>query len=229
MRKKDYVVAGAVLFVFAYLLFAPGVMDRFIELTRQQPYWMSFIKFAMLATLGECIALRITTGVYNRPGFGIVPKFFVWGVLGAVCKLAFTIFGSGTPVALAELGISLGDGSGFGARLVTALFISIFLNTLYAPVFMTAHKISDLHIAKTGGRLGGFFSRPNVAELLHSIDWRSLWGFVFKKTLPFFWIPAHTITFLLPSHFQVLFAALLSIALGVILAFAGLKSANRQT
>jgi hypothetical protein len=48
-----------------------------------------------------------------------------------------------------------------------------------------------------------------------------MWGFVFKKTIPFFWIPAHTITFLLPPDVQVLFAALLGIALGTILAVAG--------
>lgn len=224
MQRKDYVVGGVVLFVFGYLLLAPGVMDGFIELTKAYPYRMSFIKFALLATLGECIALRITTGVYNRPGFGIVPKFFVWGILGVICKLSFTLFGNGTPAALAEFGIRFSDPSTFFSRFVIAFFISAFMNTLYAPLFMTAHKISDLHIAKTGGSLRGFFSSPDIAGLLHSVDWTSLWGFVFKKTLPFFWIPAHTITFLLPGHFQVLFAAILSIALGVILAFAGLRA-----
>jgi hypothetical protein len=47
---------------------------------------------------------------------------------------------------------------------------------------------------------------------------------VFKKTIPFFWYPAHTITFLLPSEQRVLFAALLGIALGVLLA---LKNGKR--
>jgi hypothetical protein len=37
------------------------------------------------------------------------------------------------------------------------------------------------------------------------------------KTIPFFWIPAHTLTFLLPSEYRVLAAAMLSIALGLIL------------
>jgi hypothetical protein len=50
-----------------------------------------------------------------------------------------------------------------------------------------------------------------------------VWGFVFKKTIPFFWIPAHTITFLLPPELRVLFAAALGIVLGVILALASLK------
>jgi hypothetical protein len=46
---------------------------------------------------------------------------------------------------------------------------------------------------------------------------------VFKKTIPFFWYPAHTVTFLLPSEQRVLFAALLGIALGVLLALSSKK------
>ena len=44
--------------------------------------------------------------------------------------------------------------------------------------------------------------------------------FVFKKTIPFFWYPAHTITFLLPGEMRVLFAAILGVVLGVLLAIA---------
>ncbi|MCK7530557.1 MAG: Mpv17/PMP22 family protein [Marinilabiliales bacterium] len=47
---------------------------------------------------------------------------------------------------------------------------------------------------------------------------------VLKKTIPFFWIPAQTITFLLPPEFQILFAALLSTVLGVILACRSAKA-----
>ena len=50
--------------------------------------------------------------------------------------------------------------------------------------------------------------------------------FCFQKTIPFFWIPAHTITFILPQDYRVLFAAVLGIALGVLLAIASLKSRN---
>lgn len=45
-------------------------------------------------------------------------------------------------------------------------------------------------------------------------------NFVFKKTIPFFWYPAHTITFLLPGEMRVLFAAILGVVLGVLLAIA---------
>lgn len=44
-----------------------------------------------------------------------------------------------------------------------------------------------------------------------------------KKTIPLFWYPAHPVTFLLPSEMCVLFAALLGIVLGVILAIVARK------
>ena len=40
------------------------------------------------------------------------------------------------------------------------------------------------------------------------------------KTIPCFWIPAHTITFLLPENYRILSAGFLSIALGLILTLA---------
>ena len=49
------------------------------------------------------------------------------------------------------------------------------------------------------------------------------WNFVFKKTIPFFWIPAHTLTFCLPADLQVLFAAICGVALGLILSIAAMK------
>jgi hypothetical protein len=55
-----------------------------------------------------------------------------------------------------------------------------------------------------------------------------MWGFVFKKTIPFFWIPAHTITFLLPPQYRVLYAALLSVVLGILLGVAGKQNQVKQ-
>ncbi len=223
MRKSDYLAAAAV-FAGLALFCVPGAMDGFISLTGRFPYLMSFAKFALLSTFGECIGLRIVTGVYNKPGFGILPRAFVWGLLGMGIKLAFTIFATGAPRALAEIGVALPpavlQNGPFGLKLLTSLFVSVTINTIFAPVFMTLHKVTDAHILLTGGSMRGFFTPIDVTRHLREIQWASLWGFVFKKTLPFFWIPAHTITFMLPPHFQVLFAALLGIVLGVILAVA---------
>ncbi len=94
------------------------------------------------------------------------------------------------------------------------------MNTIFAPVFMTLHKITDTHILTHGGTLAGFFTPIQMGEIMANLNWRVQWNFVFKKTIPFFWFPAHTITFLLPGDMRVLFAALLGVVLGVLLAIA---------
>lgn len=68
--------------------------------------------------------------------------------------------------------------------------------------------------------MGALFKKIEVANLLKNLNWEVHWHLVLKKTIPLFWIPAHTLTFLLPSEYRVLFAALLGIVLGVILSFA---------
>ena len=57
-------------------------------------------------------------------------------------------------------------------------------------------------------------------QVIALIDLRVFIGFVVLKTIPYFWIPAHTITFLLPETYRVLMAAYLSIALGILLTIA---------
>lgn len=185
---------------------------------------MSFIKFAVLATSGELIGLRIKTGKYYKKGFGIMPRMIVWGILGISIKMAFIIFASGTPILMQYLGLEnavrVFDGPLSPEKLLIAFATSSFLNIIFAPIMMTFHKITDLHIVSNGGSLKGFFTPIKFGQLFVNLNWNIQWNFVFKKTIPLFWIPAHTITFLLPADVQVLFAALLGIALGIILAIA---------
>jgi prepilin signal peptidase PulO-like enzyme (type II secretory pathway) len=47
---------------------------------------------------------------------------------------------------------------------------------------------------------------------------------VVLKTIPLFWIPVHTITFMLPPHYRVVIAAYLSIVLGVFLVYSNKKN-----
>jgi hypothetical protein len=227
MQTKDYMACGISLFGLFLLCVN---LDGFIAVTKAAPYATSFLKFAVLATFGECIGLRIATGDYNRPGFGILPKALVWGLLVVGIKAAFTIFAFGAPAVLAELGLPISAATlksgDFFPRLLAAFFVSVTLNSIFAPLFMTLHKVTDLHIAETGGTVRGFLPPIPMGRLLKEIRWDIMWGFVFKKTLPYFWVPAHTITFMLPQHFQVVFAALLGVVLGVILALAGMKKSE---
>ena len=227
MKKNDIYFLLFILLLFSpFIIFKPA-FDFYNSFNKAHGMVMSFIKFAILATLGEMIALRIRKGFYNEKGFGILPRALVWGFLGLTIKAAFSIFSSGTPVFLEYLGVSDATAamkSGFGSeKLLVAFCISTAMNLVFAPVMMTFHKITDTHILTTGGTLGGFFTPIPFGRIFQQINWDIQWNFVFKKTIPFFWIPAHTITFLLPTDNQVLFAALLGMALGLILSFASLK------
>lgn len=221
MKKNDLIFSITILTVLAIFVFIPLVTNLYLQFNKEHGMIMSFFKFALLATLGEIIALRIRTGNYNEPGFGILPRMIVWGFLGLAINIAFQIFSTGGPVFLAYLGLTNAPeamkGSFSMLKLLDAFTISTTMNLTFAPVMMTFHKITDTHIIKTGGTVQGLFSPIPFVSIFRNMNWDVMWNFIFKKTIPFFWIPAHTITFLLPAEFRVLFAALLGIALGLIL------------
>lgn len=224
MKRTDFVFMAAFAAIFVPFFLSDNLYAFFMNFTTEWAFTASFIKFALLATMGEMLGLRIRTGRYTAPGFGLLPRAMVWGFLGMTVKAAFLIFGAGVPSVASQLGMSdtaaVMTGGITAAKVILAFSISFFLNIFYAPVLMVTHRISDLHIGATGGTLAGFFTVPDTAGLLKQIDWKMMWGFVLKKTIPLFWIPAQTVTFLMPAEFQILFAAILSIVLGVILAFA---------
>jgi len=224
MKKNDFLFLTIILSIAFVFILIPPVTNWYMQFNKEHGMMMSFFKFALLATLGEIIALRIRTGNYNEPGFGIIPRMIVWGFLGLAINVAFQIFSTGGPVFLAYLGLTNAPEAmkgGFSMlKLLDAFTISTTMNLTFAPVMMTFHKITDTHIIKTGGSVSGLFSPIPFASIFRNMNWDVMWNFIFKKTIPFFWIPAHTLTFLLPAEFRVLFAALLGIALGLILAVA---------
>ncbi len=227
MKKQDFYFLGILILLFLPFFISKDVYDFYKEFNHNHGMVTAFLKFAILATLGELVGLRIKTGAYYEIGFGVLPRALVWGFIGLTIKLAFVIFASGTPVFLNYMGLSDAtvamNGSFSTTKLFVAFCISVAMNIIYAPVMMTFHKISDIHIVSNAGTLKGFFTPVHFDKILTGMNWDVMWNFVFKKTIPFFWIPAHTITFLLPPDVQVLFAALLGIALGMILAVAGKK------
>lgn len=231
MKRADWILilcvaAVAVLFAVPQTHCAEG----FNWATAHYPYIMAFFKFAILATLGEMLALRIREGVYNKKGFGVLPRMMVWGFLGMCIAMAMVIFKTGVPQFIASLGISDIDTirSTFAAPQLTwgklgiAFAVSVLMNSIFAPVMMTFHKCTDIHITDNGGTVSGLLRPMKMREIFSKkINWDAQWNIVIKKTIPLFWFPAHTITFILPQNLQVLFAALLGVALGLILALAG--------
>ena len=115
------------------------------------------------------------------------------------------------------------EGALTGNKILIAFVISTLMNVMFAPVFMTIHKITDTHIIDNGGKFKSLLTPIKVKKIITELNWKVQWDFIFKKTIPLFWIPAQTINFCFPEQFRVLNAAILGIVLGVILAMANLK------
>lgn len=175
------------------------VIEAYLHAVKDYPLLSSAIQVAILGTLGELLAGRIRLGRWYFFGPGpsrLLAKVAVWAFLGITFKYAFTGF-FGFVDAISHKGFWFASASHPG--ILRAFSASLFTNMLFGPVMMLFHRWCD-----------------NIIER-KEMDWVSMvkaW-----KTLIWFWIPAHTITFSLPAHLQVGLAAVWAIALGVILGF----------
>lgn len=223
MKKSDLIFTLCVVGLFLPFFVIDAVYEWYKSFNAAHGMIMSFLKFGILSTMGEMLGHRISTGTYYSKTFGIIPRAVIWGFLGMGISMAMTIFSAGTPIFLEKLGMT--DATAIfkselfsWQKVLVALSVSVAMNTIFAPVFMTFHKITDAHIARCAGSVKALITPIPMAEMFANINWNAQWGFVFKKTIPFFWYPAHTVTFLLPPEQRVLFAAILGIVLGVLLA-----------
>jgi len=160
------------------------------------PLLTAALQFAILGTLGEIISHSLQTRRISFPGtcLQMLGKVFAWAILGVVIKYGFTGMKGFTRALLDHhlLPYVLGDGIGW------AFAVSVLTNILFGPQMMAFHRLEDNLILGQKG-----FSGIERA-----------W-----KTLIWFWIPAHTITFSLPSDYQISLAALWSLVLGIIMGF----------
>ena len=189
----------------------PATRGLYVTANTAAPELLAFIKFALLATGGEILAWRIKHKTYRLKNFGLLPKIILWGIFGIIIYWAFGIFSGGVPKVFPFLG-GLQEP---WRNILTAFAISLFLNFIFSPVFMLTHHLTDRFITANHGAFP--IRKFNMLAALQAIDWQRMWGFVFTKTIPFFWIPAHTITFMLPAEWRMIFAASLSVFLGLIL------------
>jgi hypothetical protein len=196
-----------VLLGFALILILGESREVFLALTGEHMFIMGFIKFALLATTGEIIALKLGGGTFKFPR-GMFYKMAVWGLIGMGIALMVPVFSTGV-LYLQEGGILPGKGN----TLVTAIFSSLLNNMSFGAVMMGFHTVSDTVIEMVTEK-----EKITLREVINRTAWDKYIGFVILKTLPFFWIPAHTITYILPPQYRVFFSAVLSIALGLILA-----------
>ncbi|MEI6093582.1 MAG: hypothetical protein WCQ47_07900 [bacterium] len=179
--------------------------DTFIYLTVEYPLISGFVKFAVLATLGELLIKRDLKRIYQRA--------FVWGCLGILITFVFPIYSYGVDALISKKMLPVFN-NGYLLTISNAFWKSTWMNMIFAFPMMTAHRITDMLIDK-----GALFSKWDIVDIWHRIDWRNMWKVVAPSIL-WFWIPAHTITFCLAPEYRIIMAACLSICLGAILAFA---------
>lgn len=224
MRRED-LAFGAVLAAVVLLLVLPATHAWVVGTTKAHPYAMGFLKFALLASLGELLAIRVVSGGWRLPA-GPAWRAVVWGLLGAALALLFPVYAAGVPAAIGAGLLPVLPGA-LGAKVATAFWVSSVMNLSWGVALMVLHRLTDTWIDLAGGSLSRLPS-VGAGAVAAAIDWKGFVGFVLLKTIPLFWIPAHTVTFLLPAEVRVLFAAFLSLALGAILAFAKRRAAPRS-
>lgn len=222
MRRGDFLWLAALCAVSSIMV-VPATHQVFISVTKEHPYIMGFGKFAVLATMGELLAIRIAMGEWKRPA-GVTYRSIVWGLIGVLIVLMFEVFSSGVAGAIAK-GLLWSGADASSSKIWAAFWISAIMNLAFGPAFMTLHRITDTYIDLICGEKIPV-GTVKVPDVIARIDWQGLVSFVVLKTIPFFWIPAHTITFLLPPEYRVLMAAYLSIALGAILAYGKRKKSK---
>ena len=198
---------------FALVLIIPQSREVFKGLSAGHPYIMGFIKFALLATAGELIASSIRTGKADVP-VKIVARFIIWGLIGVWITFMMKVFSSAAASLMAQ-GVIPGKNNTF----LRALYTSVFMNTSFGPTFMAFHKCTDQWLLLKHQK-----ADSTLPSVIKSIDWTGFVSFTIFKTVPLFWIPAHTVTFMLPAQYQVMMAAALSLVLGLILSLSSKKT-----
>lgn len=212
LKKGDFIWISVLAAIVAFLI-VPDTHEIFIIQTKAHPYIIGFIKFFILASMGDLLGIRISKGRWEKPT-GFIYRSIIWGFIGMAITLVFVINDVGITQAL-EVGLLPGNGN----KLAFAFFVSLITNLTFGPAMMAFHRFTDTYIDLTYSKR----KRPQISEVIDNMNFNNFIFFVIGKTIPFFWIPAHTITFLLPPVYRVLMAAFLGIALGCILSFSKRK------
>lgn len=200
------------------LLVVPSARETFINITESHPYLGGFVKFAILASMGDLMGARVLNGQWRIPG-NLFQKAIVWGLIGIMVTLVFSVYMGGVAFAqsIARLPFK-------GSVLAQAFFGSAIMNLTFGPMMYVYHmygdKVMDALFAK---------KKLSLRDMVETTDWYTLVSFSWLKTCLFVWIPCHTIVFLMPSEYRVLASAFLSILLGLIIAYSKKGSIDLKT
>jgi len=169
-------------------------MEFYVNFVKSQPILSGMIQFAILGPIGEWIAALIRGKKWQYTFVQTILKGVGWAILAIFIKYVFVGFGGFVHELVGHEMLPQIFEKGF----FFAFSKSFFTNIMFGHVLFFVHRFFD-----------------NVIE--RKKDYSGLDKAIL--TLLWFWIPAHTVTFILPPHFQMGLAALWSIALGVILGF----------
>lgn len=177
-------------------------MNTYRLWVQAHPFLSAALQFGLLGTLGEIVAASLRARRLALPCTvpQLLAKVLAWALLGLVIKAGFVGMKGFTRALLDHHILPAFLGSGLG----WAFALSALTNTFFGPQMMLFHRLEDNLILRRQGFDG---MEPAL------------------RTLVWFWIPAHTLTFSLPVEFQVGLAALWSLALGMIL---GLSAGSAQ-
>lgn len=143
MKKQDFIfILGVAVLLLPFFICRP-VYEWYHAFNAAHGMIMSFLKFAVLSTLGEMIGLRISAGVYCRKGFGFCPGCLYGGYWGWALIWRWLFFLNGTPAFLQYLGMQEAPAVFHApglcwAKVGVAFAVSVSMNTIFAPVFMSA-------------------------------------------------------------------------------------------
>lgn len=169
-------------------------MNLYIEFVKAYPIISAMIQFAFLGTLGDIVShWIIKKRIFNPYSTKIIFfKMIEWAILAVFIKYAFVGFNGFVESLIAHnyLPNLTGIGKSFA--------ISTSMNLQFGPFLVIIHRVLDNLIARQN-------NWKNLDKGFYSLIW--------------FWIPTHTITFILPKEFQIGLAALWSLVLGIILGF----------
>lgn len=177
-------------------------MDSYRLWVQAHPLLSAALQFGILGTLGEVVAasLRARRRALPCTPLQLLAKVLAWALLGLIIKAGFVGMRGFTQGLLDHHLLPAFLGSGLG----WAFALSTLTNVFFGPQMMLFHRLEDNFILHRRGFEG-------MAPALRTLIW--------------FWIPAHTLTFSLPVEFQVGLAALWSLALGLILGLASARQA----
>ncbi len=174
-----------------------SIFQQYLELIMKYPFQAAFIQFAILGMVGDWIAASVMRKKFSYTPVKFILKMLGWGILGLIIKIGFLGMHGFTEAVFTKFHWSKEN------ALLFAFGMSSFTNVIFGPQMMFFHRWEDNLMQGTKGYKG-----MDIAI----------------KSLIWFWIPAHTLTFSLSNHdAQVGLAAAWSLVLGLILGIANRK------